>query len=78
MVLGYWAPILNPSYKDPLCLLDLSSVDLQRDVSPIPYIDVDAATGMSGSISRLSVVLVSRASACLAMREVATDGGNTE
>ena len=29
---GFWAPIERPAFKDPLCLLDCSSVDMERDM----------------------------------------------
>ena len=29
---GFWAPIERPAYKDPLCLLDCSSVDMEKDM----------------------------------------------
>lgn len=29
---GFWAPIDRPAYKDPLCLLDCTSVDLEKDM----------------------------------------------
>lgn len=28
---NYWAPIERPAYRDPLCLLDCTSVDLEKD-----------------------------------------------
>ena len=34
-----WHPFEHPAYRDPLCLLDTSSVDRERDIAPIPYVD---------------------------------------
>lgn len=34
---GFWVPIERPAYKDPLCLLDCSSVDLDRDMIRFIY-----------------------------------------
>jgi len=36
-----WHPIEYPAYRDPLCLLDSSSVDIDRDIAPIPYVDTE-------------------------------------
>ena len=31
-LVGYWAPIERPAYRDPLCLLDSTSVDLEKEM----------------------------------------------
>ncbi len=34
---GYWAPIDRPAYKDPLCLLDCTSVNLEKEMVRYVY-----------------------------------------
>ena len=36
-VAGYWAPFDRPAYKDPLCLLDCTSVDLEKEMVRYVY-----------------------------------------
>ena len=46
--MNVWAPVLNPAYRNPLALLDSSTVDLDSDCVPYivhPSIDTNYAYG---------------------------------
>merc|ERR550514_828185 len=35
LMVNIWHPMDHPAYRDPLCLLDVSTVDLKSDIAPI-------------------------------------------
>jgi len=44
-----WHPIEYPAYRDPLCLLDASTVNMERDMAPIPYVTPEGKSVYSNS-----------------------------
>ena len=54
-VAGYWAPIDRPAYRDPLCLLDCTSVDLENEMVRYVYQYQDAETSRRPQKQRIPV-----------------------